>query len=198
METQPESKPESKSLVTIMNDHFAMNELLGETEGELDQTTEQWLEENKENLGKKADGYKSAMEILSNAAAYLKDKAKPFTAAAKVCENKHDALKDRLKFAMKVLDLKQIEGTDWVFSLVDGQNKVVVDKEDDIPAKYFREINVVELDRDLLKKDLEALKEGETIPGCHLELVQSLKSKVNATTIKPKKVKAPKGEKSEN
>lgn len=191
METTNNELPQKavKTLAGIMSDHFAMHDLLSETDGELDLTTEQWLEENKENLGKKADGYKSAMDILENAEEFLKEKAKPFLEAAKVCANKRESLKERLKFAMKVLELKQIEGQDYVFTLSNGGQKLVVESENEIPASFFKEEVLVTLQKDLVKQTLES---GEEVRGARLEQIQTLRVKINATTIKPKKVKAAK------
>lgn len=183
----------NRTLVQIMNDHFVMGELLNEVAGELDVTTEQWLEENKANLSKKIDGYKSAMDILEAAEEHLKTKAKPFTEAARACSNKRDALKDRLKWAMKTLEQTSIEGQDWVFTLHNGASKLVIESEESIPGRYFDEVTTFVLNKDLLKRDLEA---GVQVKGAYLETIQALKIKVNATTVKAKKIST-KGSKNE-
>ncbi len=179
----------NRSLVQIIKDHFVMDELLNALAGELDQTTESWLEENKENLSKKADNYKTAMDMLEAAEGFLKSKAEPFSDAAKVCKNKREALKERLKWAMMALDMHSIEGDNYIFTLSPGANKLVIENEETIPAKFFKEEVVLSIDKDAIKAALES---GEKIPGAKLEQIQSLRSKVNATTVRkiaPKKGK---------
>lgn len=185
----------NRSLTQIVTDHMAMGELLSELSGELDLTTEQWLAENQANLASKIDGYKAAMDILDNAEEFLKAKAQPFLEAAKVCSNRRDALKERIKYAMQVLQLPTLEGNDYVFNLVDGANKLVVENEDQIPSEFSKEEVIISLDKEALKKALEA---GEKIPGAKLEKIQSLRCKVNATTIKPKTKKGKQNESTSN
>ena len=173
-----------ENLVTIVKNNLAFNELMEEVDGELCKTSEEWLEENKQNLANKADGYKYAMDMLEDAEEILKKKAQPFLDAAKACKNRREGLKDRLKWAMQTLDLQTIEGPDYTFTLSTQGNKLVIDNEEAIPASFFQEVVELVLDSDLLKKNLEG---GEKVDGAHLESVQALRTKITSIKLPNKK-----------
>jgi hypothetical protein len=178
---------ESKTLVQIINDHMALGSLLDEIDGELSQTTEDWLAENSQSLANKIDGYKQAIDKFEFIADYMAQKAEPFAKASTVLKNKAKGLKERLKFASQVLGKKDFEGNEWICSISERkEQRLVIENDNHLPDSFKREVIAVEIDRSKVEA---ALLSGETVAGAHLEKVRVLNWKLNAIKIESKKEK---------
>lgn len=171
----------SKSLISIIQDKQAIDELLDErggdiSEGEIDDIFTEWSVENKQMLEKKIDGYLSFIDSLEAESDALKELAKRRSDQAKVKSNMADRLRDRLIYFVSAKG--PLEGSDVIVNVKQGRESVVIDELKDIDQIYLRTKTIIEPDKVKLK---EVLKENkDAIRGAHLErpLVLDVKAKV--------------------
>lgn len=75
-----------------------------------------------------------------------------------------ERLREYAMEGMQVIGKKRLEWPDFVASVAPSPDSVVVDDEASVPDDYCRYTRA--LDKAVIK---QALKEGHTVPGCHLE-----------------------------
>ena len=114
------------------------------------------------NLEAAADQIDAAMEEMSRRAVAIRKNA----------ERVREYLKDNMIFA----GVKKLETPYFVISLRENPPKVCVDDETKIPREYFADPPppAPKLDKKLLA---QAIKDGHTVPGAHLERGQSIQIK---------------------
>lgn len=78
--------------------------------------------------------------------------------------NKAKHLREYAMEGMQVIGKKKLEWPDFVASVAPSPESVVVDDEASVPDDYCRYTRA--LDKTVIK---QALKDGHTVPGCHLE-----------------------------
>jgi len=172
---------ENKTLMQIVDDRRALDELLTETGGEIseeqvEQTVSKWMAEIRSNLAVKADSYEYKQKDLEAMIEQFKAHAKMFSSAAKSLDRVSDALKDRMKHAMLEMDTKEIVGNIFKYKLSNSAPKVVILDETKIPATFCREKILVEVDKDAVKK---AVLEGQEVGGVVLEQGYTLRVSAN-------------------
>lgn len=91
-------------------------------------------------------------------------------ARKKVIQNAQSSLKEYLRDNMEATGINKIECPFFVITLAKGRDIAVVDNEDALPDDYVRVMTTVAPDKVAI---LKALKEGEDIPGAHLEKSRS-------------------------
>ena len=90
-------------------------------------------------------------------------------------DNQVKRLKTYLNINMEMAGITKIESPYFVISIRNNPESVVIDAESQIPADYMREIPATyEPDKKLIAK---AIKDGFTVPGCHLTRTTSLSIK---------------------
>ena len=105
----------------------------------------------------------------------IKDAADGMLLRAKAEENRAKNLKAYLQSAMVATGISKIESPYFVISIRNNPESVVIDADSQIPQDYMREIPArFEVDKQLVK---QAIKDGYTVPGCHLTRTQSLQIK---------------------
>lgn len=175
-----EGVPKKTTLMEIAQDAIALEELIFEERGELNETVEKWLGEVQGSLTRKVDSYHFAMQRFESTAAMMRKRAAQFTDAARTLSNLHDSLKERIKFAMNMLELEEVKGTDFRFKKAKGKDKVII-VEKLVDPKYFTERVVRELDQEKLLEDAaKAIVEKSPLPtGITFEPSWSLRPYVN-------------------
>lgn len=167
---------QNKSLISIVKDFNALDELLIEQSGELCPTLELWMQINENNMAEKVDNYKLYMEHLESRNEYFKGIKDQANTAQNVFKNMVARMKENLKFSMKALDTEELRGEMYRFKLSKPKSKIVVKNPDAVPLKFTREVTKVEIDMEAIEKALEA---GEHIEGVEVEIAQSLLSYSN-------------------
>ena len=154
----------SKSLIQIAQDSAALEELLQEEGGELNETLETFLTEIETGLTTKADNYYSMMDHLTATGDRYRKRAEAYRAAAKSAEGIVGRMKDRIHTAMKVMNVQEIEGKSIRFKIQNSPASLVLDGSASLPV----EMTIVTVTPDSAKIKA-ALKSGETVPGARLE-----------------------------
>ena len=165
----------NNSLVAIVREVATLETLLIESGGELTPEIEAMLTVKEVNLPEKVDGYEAIMDRLDSLEGMYKERAKMFSTAAKSLGMAQDALKERLKFAMKELGVTELMGNDIRFKLSASKPRLVIEDEKLVPKEYKQETVMIEVKKDLLTEDLKI----GSVPGARLEESVSLRKYVN-------------------
>lgn len=166
----------NRSLIAIVKDFNALDELLIEQNGELCPTLENWMQINEHNLSEKVDGYKLYLEHLESRNEYFKGIKEQANAAQNIFKNMVSRLKDNLKYAMTSMETSELRGEMYRFKLGKSKEKIVIENAEMIPLKYTKEVTRIEIDMDAIKAAIDA---GEVIPGIMIETNSSLLSYSN-------------------
>lgn len=126
-------------------------------------------------LSEKAANIVSITDNLESFISLCDSESKRITARKKAAANKLAWLNDYVKQGMQVAGLSKIEIGTRSISLQNNPPKVIIDDESQIPAKFLVIIpESYKVDKDNIKK---ILKNGEAIPGVHLETGISLRKR---------------------
>ena len=166
----------SRSLIAIVKDFHALDELLIESGGELCPTLENWMQLNQENLSEKVDNYKLYIEHLESRNDYFKGIKEQCNAAQNVFKNMVERMKANLKFSMESMEMEEIRGEMFRYKLGKPKDKLVITNRDEIPVEYTKEVTTIQVDMELVEK---AIAEGKTVPGVKIETTSSLLSYAN-------------------
>lgn len=156
----------SRTLFDLSDDLLALEDLLeaagGELTPELDAAYEALLGD-RGTLTEKVDGYAALIADISFRAEGRKAEAKRLADLAKIDENKAKALKERLKLFFDRHGLKDLQTKLHRFSVVkNGGVRQLAFPDDFDPASlapiYRAERVVVDVDKEALRRDLEALE----------------------------------------
>lgn len=172
---------ESRSLFMLVRDFQALDELLIESGGEITPVLEEWMSLNAGDVGAKVDSYKLYIDHLDARAEYFKRLEAQAYEAKKLFENHIKRLKENLKQSMIEMGVDELRGQDFRWKLSQLKPKLVIEDAKAIPAKFTTETIVFEPDKE---KIMAAIESGETIAGCRIEPVQSLKNYVNSGSKK--------------
>lgn len=133
------------------------------------------LEAMKFPVEEKAKNVAMVVRNLESSAKAIKDAAEAMMARAKAEEIRAKNLKTYLLAAMQTTGISKIECPYFVISIRNNPESVVIDAESQIPDEYLREIPAsYSPDKEMIKK---SIKDGFTVPGCHLTRTQSLQIK---------------------
>lgn len=163
------------SIFNYMADYRALEELIFQENGELNETLEQWLSECQRNLATKVDSYGYILDRLDSTSDELKRQAKRFSDAAKQVENARDRLKETVKTTLQVLEKNEIKGESFTFKLSNTAQRLVLD-ETALPENYKMQVTTIVPDKERIKSDL---KEGKEIQGARLEGGKALRVTVS-------------------
>lgn len=173
---EQQKSTESRSLVAIVKDFHALDDLLIETGGELCPTLENWLQINEHNLAEKVDNYKLYMEHLDSRVDYFKGIKEQCNTAQNSLKGMIERMKNNLKFTMENLNVDELKGEMFRFKLSKKSQKIAVENEGLVPAKFGKEVTTTVLDMEMIEKAIEA---GETVPGIKILESQSMRSYAN-------------------
>lgn len=175
---------ESKSLMAFVKDHHKLDEALLKNDGELSEELEQFLQITEKGLAEKIDGYKLYMDHLEFRAQYFKDLAQQAKVYEKTFTNLIERMRGNLKFAMQNMNTNELKGEQYRFALTEPSDKLIIENEEEIPAKFTKEELVLTVDKEQV---MAALKKGEKVPGAKIELVSQLRQYVNGGSKKKTK-----------
>lgn len=167
---------QNRSLVSIVKDFNALDELLIEQSGELCPTLENWMQINEHNLAEKVDNYKLYIEHLESRNEYFKGIKDQANAAQNVFKNMVSRMKENLKFSMGQLGTDELRGDMYRFKLSKPKQKIVIVNEGEVPLEFTKEVTKIELDMAKIEASIAA---GQKIPGVEIETNQSLLSYSN-------------------
>lgn len=155
----------SESLKSIRADIIALEQLILENEGEVNETLETWLEINETNLAVKTDAYKFFIDQLEQGAEFFKAKEKEANQARKQYENLIERMKANLKFTMQSLNTDELRGNEYRYKLSKSKPKVEILDEEKLPAMFLKEQVIYSPDKDMIKTELES---GNPVEGARL------------------------------
>lgn len=126
---------------------------------------EDTLEAVKGEIEVKADYYVFVIKNLEAQAAAKKELGKMLINASKQLEDHAAKLKERIKYCMEVMGVKEIEGNYFKYKIQKngGKQELIYRKDVTVPQNYQR---IIYEDNDKVRKALEA---GETLPFAYLE-----------------------------
>lgn len=120
-------------------------------------------------LADKFDGVMAIVRNLEGKAKTAGTEAKRLSDRAKSFENQARDLKKYILRCMQAAQLKTFKTERNTLTVRKGAVSVVIDNEAQLPDELVDVQTIVTPDRKKIKEALEALNEGETIPGAHLE-----------------------------
>lgn len=156
---------ESKSIFQIGQEFHNLEILLEETGGELTPEVEQALKINEQELSHKAEGYLSIIRRNEAEADIIANEIKRLQELKKVRENKVKALKENVKQAMVLFNVKKIPFATGSITLANSKAVDITD-ENSLPEKYITKKLVTAPDKTAIKKAIES---GETIEGASIK-----------------------------
>lgn len=129
------------------------------------------LSEIKESIEEKAVNIAKMLKSIETDAEAIKAEEKRLAERRKLLENKHTCLKLYLEEMLKTVGMKQIKSNLFTISIQKNPPSVNVFSTDDIPERFW-----IPQDDVLDKKGiLEALKNGEQVPGAQIMQTESLR-----------------------
>lgn len=168
---------DARSLVRLTNEFSQLDQTLIESGGEISPEIESRFELASGAITEKIDNYKLYMDHLELRSAWFMSIADQAYAAANSFTNQIKRMKSNLKTAAKLLGTSDLNGNAYRFKISKLKPKLIVEPIELVPAKYLKEVVKVEIDKDLIIKDLEA---GIDVPGCRLEENYSVRQYINA------------------
>ena len=168
--------PQTKeSLFSIGESFYALETLLIENEGEIDESIDKWLEEYEAKESEKIDAYCyliGKFETISAEAKRLADRATSYS-------NKSKALKDRLKLYLQNRGKDKLETSRFTVTVAQNGGPLPVTLNEDITpeslpdefVKVLREADMSALRDALLNGNDEAMRFARILPrGSHLRI----------------------------
>jgi hypothetical protein len=165
-----------KSLVRLVSEFSHLDQKIIDAGGEISPELEAELDLNSGEISQKIDNYKLYMDHLEFRSSYFKSISDQASDAASMFLNQVKRMKDALKLTSKRLGTSDLIGNSYRFKVSSIKPKLIVEPIELVPAKYLKEVVKIELDKDLIIKDLEA---GIEVPGCRLEDNFSIRQYVN-------------------
>ena len=163
-ETLPIKKDET--LFQLVQLSHQIQQALVESMGELTPDIEKAIAKLHEKMPNKADGYHHIIEDLKSQAEVWNNRAAVLTRIAKAFISYTDRLKYTVKMACLEMGVEELVGNDFKWKLVNNAPSLIIDNDGLIPAKFKEVVQTTKLRSDLIK---EALKNGEVVPGAHIE-----------------------------
>lgn len=163
-----------KKLLDIVAETNLLMQSIIENGGELSEETANMLDVSKHNLEIKVDSYAYVLDQLKLQGPYWKQKASEMNAVAKGCERAAKSLQDRLKYAMKTLEVEEVAGQEYKFKLAKTAGKLVISDEAIIPDEFLVVSYIPNKE-----KIKEAIKSGIEVPGAYIESEPSLRKFLN-------------------
>lgn len=160
---------ESKSLRELVSISSAIRDALSDG-GDFDPSAIKALgftkEETEVALRDKVDAIAFVLDDLNGMASQLKARADINAKSAQQFTKAAERLKEYLKGTMTVFGIQEVSGSDERFKLTPTAMSLIVNDVDALPEFYLVRKTVVEPNKELIKKDLEAMK---NVPGAKLE-----------------------------
>ena len=162
------------NLYELASEYRAISDKLHDTDMD-EQTILDTLESMSGELEAKATNLGFVIRNLEGMSEQIKQAEDAMKKRRQSIDNQVKRLKTYLNINMEMAGITKIESPYFVISIRNNPESVVIDAESQIPADYMREIPATyEPDKKLIAK---AIKDGFTVPGCHLTRTTSLSIK---------------------
>lgn len=177
---------DNKSLMLIVSESNALEQMLIESGGALTPEIEQALAVSAEQLSDKADAYNSIMERFKGLSAHYEARAEFYDKISVQCNSVVERLRKNILFAMKALNTSEITGQDVRFTATKSSGSLKITDKEMVPVEFKEEIVSTEIKTDELKS---AIKSGQNVPGAEVVYSDSLRIYANIPDKKTKAVK---------
>ena len=153
------------TLLDLTGEYLELYEMLSDTDVD-EQVVKDTLEAITGEIEIKADGYAVVIDRLMGEAAIRSKMADKLISSAKALENHATRMKDRLKYCMEQMNVKELKGKYFTYKISGNGGKQPLKYVEgvEIPQSYMKVI--VDVDNDKVRKTLEA---GESLPFAYLE-----------------------------
>lgn len=155
----------SKSLITILDESFAIERALIESMGEITKEISDKVLINEIEKREKIDGYEILMSRLELNEQFFKQKEDQAKVMKNSCAKLRESMRDRIKYLMIENGLEEISGSDVRFKLTKTTPSLKIDS-DLITDEYKYQLVSIEIDKEKVKADL---KSGKEVAGASLE-----------------------------
>ena len=163
------------SLRDLAEERLALDDLLAMDEGEETPEAEALAMELAAQMVRKADAFGSYVREREATAAAIADEINRLTVRRKAITHATERLMRYAQMALEVMDRPRIEGTLFTLALQKNPPAVMIDPDTVLPPEYVR---VVPESRAPDKTAIrDALKRGDSVPGCRLESTTTLRIK---------------------
>lgn len=173
------------TLSAILEEWRQVEKKIAEAEGEISIDDERRMDVIDLSLPEKVDATNFIIDSLEARAEYYKNRGKEIHDIGMRYEREAEFRKSRSKRVLIENDKKEILGHDTKLQIVEMKSKLVITDEGSLPGKYFTERTVYDLDKAMLRADIES---GEQIVHARLEKVYALRRPLNTHQNLEKKI----------
>jgi len=164
---------DKQSLIQITQTLSNLERAIVENNGELTPELESAISVETISKEQKVDAYFSIMERCKSIEAELKTKIDILSNMANNVKTIQNRLKANIKEAMLITNTSELQGNLVRFKLSTSGSKLVIADEGLLPRSHLIERTVYDIDKDKIKKDLEA---GQSVEGCQLVQINTLRT----------------------
>lgn len=160
-----------KSLYQIQGDYLELASLLEESGGEITEELEERLSINREELNQKAENYALLIRQIEGKASVIKAEMDRLKALLVSKQNTAERLKENIKRAMDMYDVKTIEGNLVKLTLRNNAASVKIEEGAKIPKEFLVKTVNEAPDKKAIKEHLQG---GKVIAGVTLVSTKSI------------------------
>lgn len=161
-----------KSLEILSQELITIGNHLAESEGEIDFHLESELEHIQHDLMEKVDHYTYRIEKLTLSAEFWKSKAQEAKDVEMRIKGHIARLKENIKINMDLMGKKELSGSMSRFYLKKNPKpSVIIEDANLLPSTFKKQMITITDDK---AKILEAITNGESVPGAKIELGEHL------------------------
>lgn len=161
-----EQKETLRSLLDAKKTESMIFDLIEEAGGEISETLDRQLQKIEVELPQKIDGYFYFQQALESRQQWLQKQIDMMQRLQRGLMQAQERVSEYMEREMRARGLTELMGETVRFKLQKAAKRTVIDDEAKIPAKYFVIKTTKQVDKTMLKKDLEA---GAPVEGAHLE-----------------------------
>lgn len=166
-----------QNLMALAAEAMLLAKMLTEASGEVTPEIEKELEVNAELLARKVDNYIFIEKQFEMCADFWKEKRDTCAAMAQSFTKQIERLRDRVKYVMNEMNIKEIEGKEYRYKLGKSQGKLIIHDENLIPPDFKMVVQATVIDKEKIKA---MLKDGFSVPGAKLEESGTLNTRLNS------------------
>lgn len=121
-------------------------------------------------IEKKSEGICKLVKVLETTAEQFKAEEKRIADRRKAMESKAARIREFMRDRLLAADITKLDAGTFKVS-IGTVGSCAIDDIEAIPARYKTVVQTVTVDKNMIKK---AIKEGETVPGAHIEAGYSM------------------------
>ena len=168
----------TRSLPVIIQEAEQLTRDLLESGGEITPDLETQLVFSNREIKEKLDTYGFVLDSIKARQEFITSRMAEWDRECAKCEKVIESLRSRIHAAMEVLDMPEVHGYEYTFKLQANPARVVIDDEAKIPIEYTT--TEIQTTVKISKREiLDAFKDGQVVPGAHIERSTRLVTKVS-------------------